>query len=167
MPTFAWSFWHSCDKSQTSLADLHPCRTRASCPYACCTLSFRRAGENCHFFAPEGGLYDHKGKIFLSLCCSGCVNKKLGYPQRKCVSNVAILYGPDGISVLNRYYGSQVWQTDSVRRFSGAIYRINTKRKFETRSKGSVAVDSCQPVFNTLVRVEPLNTGQQNLAKRN
>ena len=27
------------------------------------------------------------------------VNKKLGYPQRKCASNVAILYGADGISI--------------------------------------------------------------------
>ena len=26
-------------------------------------------------------------------------NKKLSYPQRKCASNVAILYGADGISI--------------------------------------------------------------------
>jgi len=26
-------------------------------------------------------------------------NKKLSYPQRKCASNVAILYGTDGISI--------------------------------------------------------------------
>jgi len=29
-------------------------------------------------------------------------NKKLSYPQRKCASNVAILYGADGISIRNR-----------------------------------------------------------------
>ena len=27
------------------------------------------------------------------------LNKKLSYPQRKCASNVAILYGADGISI--------------------------------------------------------------------
>ena len=27
------------------------------------------------------------------------VNKKLSYPQRKCASNVTVLYGADGISV--------------------------------------------------------------------
>ena len=27
------------------------------------------------------------------------MNKKLSYPQRKCTSNVVILYGADGISI--------------------------------------------------------------------
>ena len=40
----------------------------------------------------------------LSLCLIVCLlatlrNKKLSYPQRKCASNVAILYGEDGISI--------------------------------------------------------------------
>jgi len=31
--------------------------------------------------------------------CSATSYKKLSYPQRKCASNVAILYGADGISI--------------------------------------------------------------------
>ena len=34
-------------------------------------------------------------------------------------------------------------------------------------NRDSVAVDSLRPVFNTLVRGEPLNAGPQNLASRN
>ena len=53
-------------------------------------------------------------------------NKKLGYPQRKCASNVAILYGADGISIINRigtdhecdrqtaYIGSMVPSVESI-----------------------------------------------------
>ena len=56
----------------------------------------------------------------------------------KCASNVAILYGADGISIWNRIsMASRMWQTDSVRRFSGAICRINTKR--QVRHAGKVA----------------------------
>ena len=35
----------------------------------------------------------------MSLIWVGKINKKLSYPQRKCASNVAILYGADGISI--------------------------------------------------------------------
>ena len=64
-------------------------------------------------------------------------------------------------------HGSRVWQTDSVRRFSGAICRINKKRQVRHAAKVSyVAVDSFRPVFNTLVRGEPLNLPQENRKKR-
>jgi len=95
-------------------------------------------------------------------------NKKLSYPQRKWASNVAILYGADGISTWNCIsMASRVWQTAYVGLVSGAICGINTKVTSSTRSRDSVAVDSLRPVFNTLVRGEPLNTGPRNLASRN
>ena len=41
------------------------------------------------------------------------------------------------------------------------------KMPSSTRSKGSIAVDSLRPVFNTFIRGELLNTGPRNLASRN
>ena len=45
--------------------------------------------------------------VWLSVCLFVCLlstslNKQLSYPQRKCASNVAILYGAGGISTWNR-----------------------------------------------------------------
>jgi len=41
----------------------------------------------------------HASPFSLGLLHVAKTDKKLSYPQRKCASNVAILYGADGISI--------------------------------------------------------------------
>ena len=57
------------------------------------------------------------------------------------------------------------WIT-SVTVHCGAICRMNIKRQVANLESWG-AFDSLQPVFNTLVRGEPLNSGLRNLATRN
>ena len=89
------------------------------------------------------------GNVTASLSTTN--NKKLSYPQRKCASNVAILYGADGIFNMKPYKHGITSVTGLV---SGAICRINTKTPNSTQ-QFHVDVDSFGPVFNTLVRVNP------------
>ena len=80
--------------------------------------------------------------------------KKLSYPQRKCASNVAILYGADGISIWN---GIGIWhhkcdrQTAYVHLVAPSVESIYKTPRLAC-SKGSIAVDSFPPVFNIFVR---------------
>ena len=114
------------------------------------------------------------GYVMRGVCLPGCLsvrllvtlrNKKLSYPQRKCASNVAILYGAKSISIRNRAGIDRTCdrQTTYVAPSVDSIQNA----KFDAQHYGSVAVDSLRPVFNTLVPGEPLNTGPRNLASRN
>ena len=93
-------------------------------------------------------------------------NKQLSYPQRKCTSNVAIFT----VQMAFQYETVQAWHHErdrySVCKVAPSVESLY-KTPSSTCSRDSVAVDSFPPVFNTLVRGEPLNTGPRNLASRN
>ena len=55
--------------------------------------------DGLYFYEQE--LQDQRSKVEY-YAVSKRENKKLSYLQRKCTSNVAVLYGTDGISVWNR-----------------------------------------------------------------
>ena len=60
-------------------------------------------------------------------------NKKLSCPPRKCASNVAILYGADGISIRHRI--GMDHECDRQTAYVGAICQINTKRQVRHAAK--------------------------------
>jgi len=70
------------------------------------------------------------------------------------VTNVAILYGADGISIGNRIGMDHNRQTSYVGLVAPSVESIY-KTPSSTRSKGIAYVDSFPPVFNTLVWINP------------